>query len=475
MDDTRTSRPEPAGAAGTALHELAWGQRAIYDHLRCNGYAMTGALVRSLWHVPEPTGAERVRAVLDVLVSRHASLRTVYVDASGAPAGPSVPTRRVRQRVEPPRPTPTSVVRCRREEVDARAEQLMARWERDYVFDPGEPSAMEAALFETDAGVVAVAVGISHMAVDGVGLATLEQEFRHCLRLAGAGRPPGTGLPPVRQPRELLTEEAGEAALRANEATKRYLATVLRETPRAFLTTGRPRSDLEGSHVTAMSWTLHERIGRLAKAVRTPGQTVLLTLVMALVAARAGENRVLFRALSARRHWFRGESYVAPQTIAALVHLEIPAAGTVLDLLKRGRTSTMAGFAQADYDPCALVDLQRERAEAMGAVTDGFCMYNCATPPAVTAGFGGEGGRRRPTEIVVNERAGINMDMQFAFACAWEAAPGAIGVDLRHNDRLVGADAATFLRRLERFAECAAGDPTATVDRVLRTAGSVES
>jgi hypothetical protein len=53
--------------------------------------------------------------------------------------------------------------------------------------------------------------------------------------------------------------------------------------------------------------------------------------------------------------------------------------------------------------------------------------------------------------------------------------PGAIRVDLSQNDRLAGADAATFLRRLEWFAECAAGDLTATVDRVLRAAEIVRA
>ncbi|MBQ0825395.1 condensation domain-containing protein [Streptomyces tagetis] len=462
------SEPEtPTGTAGSGPHALTWGQKGIYEHLRCNGYAMYGALVPSLWHLPEPCDAETVRSVLDLLVRRHECLRTVYLGPSGAPADPSVPTREVVQRVEAPRPVPVSVVRCPVDRVDARLEELVTGLAETYVFDPAEPSAMSAVLVETDDGVRAAAVGISHMAVDGVGEKILEREFRHCLRLARAGRPMEEDLPLVRHPRELLTDEADASALRRGETTRRYFRTVLRQTPRAFLTTGRPRSELDASQVTAASWSLRASLDRLAEAGHLPAQTALLTLVMALVAARAGERRSLFRVLFERRHWFpRGESYVAPQTLAALVHLETPAAGTVLDLLRRGRAAAMAGYVQADYDTCDLVDLQDECAERIGADTDGFAMFNCGIPPAGTASAAVDASR--PTEVLVDRRGDVNLDMQFAFACGWDVVPGAVGVDIRQNDRLVGSNAAAFLRRLERFAACAAEDPGAPLDRALR-------
>jgi hypothetical protein len=89
--------------------------------------------------------------------------------------------------------------------------------------------------------------------------------------------------------------------------------------------------------------------------------TVLSTLVALVLAAFTGQRAVLLRSMYSRRHGLGDQPYIAPQILAALVHLELPDDPAVRDLLRAGRRSSLTGYAHADYDPTVLYACEAER------------------------------------------------------------------------------------------------------------------
>ncbi|TDD14061.1 condensation domain-containing protein [Nonomuraea diastatica] len=439
-----------------ALWELTWGQRGIYEHFRRNGFAMSAAAVTVLWRLPQPCEPAVVQAALDHLVERHECLRTVYFDVSGAPLDPSnpAPTGRVRQQVEPADTVPAHVVTCGPDEVEDYAAHLLRMADEEFSFDPQDVSAMRVVMIATGDGVVAVAGVISHMAVDSFGVTTLAQEFDHCVRRALAGRP-FDGLPPARQPRELVADETTVTAARANADTIRYFRSVLRDAPARFVSSGRSRSQLRASKVKGKSWTLQRSVDEIARRSSTAAPTVLSALLTAQLAELTGESRVLLRTLHARRHWFSGVSYVAPHSLPSLMLLDVPP--RFEDLLAAARAAATTASSRADFDVCALNDLHAEKARAIGAALDGFILFNCwdMHVPAADADI-----PPRPTEVEVWPQAGILLDMQGEAAFWSQLEPGAIWVNFSCNEDLVGVDARTFLHHLEQFAASVADAPS---------------
>jgi len=167
--------------------------------------------------------------------------------------------------------------------------------------------------------------------------------------------------------------------------------------------------------------------------------------------------------------WAPGVSYVGPQSLGALL-LDIPADCTVRDLLGHGRIATMAGYAHGDFDVCALLDLRAERAGQIRAATDGFVMFNAWDVAADERGPVDPASGSRPTEVMVSRRSDNLMDMQGELVFWSWRVPGAVWVRINIDEHLAGVDAATLLRRTERFVELAADDPAATVARLVRLA-----
>ncbi|KXK61857.1 hypothetical protein AWW66_11400 [Micromonospora rosaria] len=449
--EARTSAPPRSGGpVAGRRYDLTWGQRGIYEHFRRNGFAMEAGIVPVHWALPRPCPPEAVRRALDHLVHRHECLRTVYLDDTGTPVGPGnpAPVGRVRQRIDPAGPVPVALTdRAPAEVLDAAA-----------TLDPFAASALQVQLIGTGAGVVAVAGGISHMAVDTFGLTTLEAEFRHCLRAALDGVPVD-GLPPVRQPRELAVEEATPTAAAAGAEAMRYLRSLLQRAPRVYLTAGQPRSQLRVSQVRGISWRLQQAVDQVAKECSAAVPAVLETLVAALLAAHTGEPRVLLRTLHARRHWFSGVSYVAPQSLPSHILLDVPAGCSFEEVLERARAARAEAAARTDFDVCDMLDLHAEIGAGIGRFPDGFVLFNCwdaepAVPDAEPAGT-------RPAQVEVRPETSMLLDMQAEIACGTHAVPGGMWIKFGFSEALIGTTAQTFLHRLELFAEAVSAGPGA--------------
>lgn len=447
---------------------LSWGQRAHFDHLTRNGLVSRGTPLTGVWRFPGSTDVDSVVSALKYLVQRHEALRTSYLlesEKSGSPV-----TSLVRQQVFPERPLAFETVDCRSGEL-ARECAVAVMANQRPILDPWQVPALPVTLFRTPSGIEAVAVSVPHHTVDANGFQKLGEEFRWALGFRNDGPAPAAW-----QPRHQVSLEANQRWTMASLATRGYLESVLARTPLVYLTGRRPRDRWRTSSARAWSMVLAPQIARIAHSSRCSAASVMSTLVMAMLAVHTGERVVLIRSSYARHPPHRAP-YVAPSTLTALLHMEIPAHCTVADLLDLGRRAAIRGYTNANYDPAALAALEIEHSHSIGHPLDGFCGFDFGgkfagwgvSHPVDQVGFS-SAGPRFPDQVVmtVEEDVVLPLPMRFAFTCSRARDSGAMELELLTDNELIGVPAGAFLERLMRFAAFVAENQSDSLRDALR-------
>ncbi|MBY8885315.1 hypothetical protein K7472_10705 [Streptomyces sp. PTM05] len=191
--------------------ELCWGQR--YHWLRYHQVppgARHDAHIVANCPLPEGLSLSRLRAVLDHLVLRHETLRTVY-DADALPWP--------RQRVQPPGPLPLRVAST---DADGTAGPAAVVAElAGTEFDMATEWPMRACAVTTGGVPVRLVVVFNHVAFDDGSLEVFKGEFEELLTAAVAGRP--ARLPAVaHQPTDLAALEAARPAAEREAALRHW-------------------------------------------------------------------------------------------------------------------------------------------------------------------------------------------------------------------------------------------------------------
>ncbi|PWI44821.1 condensation domain-containing protein [Streptomyces sp. ICBB 8177] len=191
--------------------ELCWGQR--YHWLRYHQVppgARHDAHIVANCPLPERLSMARLRAVLDHLVLRHETLRTVY-DADALPWP--------LQRVQPPGPLPLRVAST---EADGTAGPAAVVAElAGAEFDMAAEWPMRACAVTTGGVPVRLVVVFNHVAFDDGSLEAFKGEFEELLTAAVAGRP--ARLPAVaHQPADLAALEAARPAAEREGALRHW-------------------------------------------------------------------------------------------------------------------------------------------------------------------------------------------------------------------------------------------------------------
>jgi natural product biosynthesis luciferase-like monooxygenase protein len=288
--------PAPAAAGprdGVTVHPLSKGQHALWfmEHLS-SGDASYNTVEIAL-AVRGPLDAAALRRSLQILIDRHASLRTVY------PLQDERPVQRVLPRQE-----------VDFEEIDAAgwAEGELSRRMAEQArrpFDLGRGPVLRASLFRRSAAEHVLLLAAHHIAVDFLSLEIILNELQAVYFAEREGRL--AALPAltsdyadyVRWQAEMLEGPEGE---RLWDYWQRQLAG---EPPALDLPTDRPRPAVPSvrgaTHVFEVDAALTSRLRALAKAEGVTLYTVLLSSLAVLLNRCTGREDILVNSPTANR------------------------------------------------------------------------------------------------------------------------------------------------------------------------------
>ncbi|MFJ7423550.1 condensation domain-containing protein [Streptomyces uncialis] len=320
--------------------------------------------------LPPGSTLSDVREVLGELVGRHESLRTVY--QVGGDGG-------LRQRVIRSGSFTVGTVEAADEADVWRVIDAWGEDTRRVAFDHAVDLPFRAAIVCEDGEPVQVALCVSHMAADLMGLRVFEAEIARLSAARAEGRaadPP----PEFRQPLEQAAFEGSERGLRLLARAGRYWDEQLAGMPATmFPGAGTvPESALPPFHSTVLeSRAVALALPVLAERYRAGSSAVLLAVVSVLLGRRGGLRRCGLRLLAANR-----TEGVLRGTVANL-HQEVPVTvdltgETVADVVRSARVAAMRAYANGLYDPDQAERVVQGHERARGEHIDLSCCFNDA-------------------------------------------------------------------------------------------------
>ncbi|HET6481423.1 MAG TPA: condensation domain-containing protein [Actinoplanes sp.] len=261
---------------------LTWSQQSYwYTHqVRPD---RDSSKVATSWAVPQGAGAEAVAHALTELARRHASLRTTFpLDSTGVPS----------QVVHPPRPPELPSY----EAADAReVRRLTAELARPPM-NPQTDLPVRAALVTRDGRPERLIVVFNHIAVDGLSMEILWQDFSALLTGSPINRPTGRSMVEQAQVEASSAQEARRALKHWDEFLRAVPCTPFANF-RALASAG--TATYRKAHLVVDG--LHEAVCRLARRRRVVPSIVYLSVFSVVVARLTGNPFVgLFASFGAR-------------------------------------------------------------------------------------------------------------------------------------------------------------------------------
>lgn len=374
-DDAGTVRLDFAGLR-SARAPLTWGQRVIYEAVRSRTEAHAYDYnIRYFVQLDGTSSTADVLAALRQVVAGHESLRTVYLPA--ADGGPP------RQSVEG---EGALAVRIERLAAGADPEAETVRLHSRMAgsgFDLSREWGIRAALLlAPDGAPYRVLLYLSHVALDGWALRTLEQDLRD--RLAGRPADPGGGR--RTQPLDLSGDERSERGRATNRRSGAYVRKVLGRVPQSMFAgaSGDPGAfagasgDPGAAHGQLRSAAMDAAARTIALRCRVSAATVHVAAFATLLARRNGTTRCALKTIFANRVGADRQGMVAP--LASDVVLCPEVTGPAFDdVVRATHQDTLRGYARAQYDPADLGGLIAAAGEARGLRLDLSVLHNDTT------------------------------------------------------------------------------------------------
>ncbi|MCZ4121792.1 condensation domain-containing protein [Streptomyces sp. H39-S7] len=382
MNDARTVWLDFAGLR-SAQAPLTWGQRVIYEAVRSRTEAHAYDYnIRYFVELDGTSRAEDVLAALQQVVAEHESLRTLYLP--GVDGGP--PRQSVRGEGRLP-------VRIERLAAGSDPEAETARLHSRMAgggFDLSHEWGIRTTLLLAPGGTpYRVLLYLSHVALDGWALRTLEQDLRDRL----AGRPPGARRT---QPLDLAEQERSERGRAVNRRSGAYVRKVLDGIPRSMFAGA--SGDPGAAHGQLRSAALDAAARTIALRCQVSAATVHVAAFATLLARRNGTTRCALKTIFANRVGADRQGMVAPLASDVVLCPEV-SGPTFDDVVRATHKDTLRGYARAQYDPAELDGLIAAAGGARGLRLDLSVLHNDTTslfgapeqpPPAGTTAVGAD-------------------------------------------------------------------------------------
>ncbi|WP_067132254.1 condensation domain-containing protein [Microtetraspora malaysiensis] len=351
---------EFTGARGGAA-PLTWGQRMIWGSTR---WLDDGDPYFNLsWTLPV-AGAVDLPAVLRAvrrLIERHETLRTAYVETAEGVVQRVARAGRLTVGVYETGSRPMSAAKTLAADLAATA------------FDYAGELPVRCAVVVTGGRPRAVALALSHLAVDGWSLNLIATEWPRLLA--------GDDLPaPARQPLDQAAYESGdEAAARSARAVRHWRAGLARA-PRTMFDL--PEREPEKPRFVRFGMrSLAAAVAAETLAARCSATTasVLTVASAALLAAVTGHRTAALQLIVSNRHDPRVRDMAGPAALDGLFVLDL-AGGTFADAVRRGHGQAMAAYRNGHYDLSAVDAVRAEAARERGADLDLDAFFNDVRP-----------------------------------------------------------------------------------------------
>lgn len=344
------SRFPDSAAAGEQL--LTFGQLSVWRVMETYPLERwSETYLRSTVPVPSGTSLERVHGAIDLLRTRHESLRTLFLDG---PAGPV-------QRVMPAREaTDVKVVECRDADV-AEATRIA-----DEMADPRIDRATEFGhrfAVVTDRGEPAfVALVVDHIVADGFGLNRLRAELAAALGEHPQGARWLAESPP--QPRELAAEQRSDTGVHRSRAAIEHWHGLLRTLPADLFPVPRSAGDSPGRiEAILRSPQARSDLAVLSAKTTVSPQNVLLALSALATSCVTRSTDVVLTLQSSNRFSSRWRAVVSSMNQYAPLPVRIGSAETAFaDFAAEVERASMRAYLRGSYDIDAITELvRRER------------------------------------------------------------------------------------------------------------------
>ncbi|GAA2633151.1 hypothetical protein GCM10010399_76990 [Dactylosporangium fulvum] len=351
----RTGRP--------AEGPLIWAQIAIWDVFRWLPPDDTTLNLLVRCPVPDGRSLGDVLATLRLLVERHDSLHTVYVDT------PDGPIQRVLGEGRIPLQVHELGDRGLEEAAAELGEALRSPW-----FDIGADLPLRAAVLLRDGRPLTVLLAASHMAVDGWSFNIVRGDLANLLE------DPPVVVAPGQQPLERLEYERSAIGLRRESKALAYWAKHLGSMPTSMI------ERIGDGSAPNLDWGLIQSpalalaTNGLAARVGVPPATVLLGATALQLAAYTGETEGVLRMIVSTRFRPASRGLVGAFNENALFRLECAEEQvheeSVERFLRRAADAALTAYAHCEYHPRKLDDMFAEVAARRGIRADGYCFFN---------------------------------------------------------------------------------------------------
>lgn len=322
-----------------ATGPLTYGQRDTYAWVTVGADHLSTLL---FWRVRLPDGVrtDDITAALRVLLARHESLRTNYLQ------GPLQLISGSGELLVDMYQIPSVL----RNEPVSTIEDLLVSEMRIKGIDLAIDLPIRVSIATVDGEPVAAAFLCSHLAADLGSMAVLGTEFGELLAMSMVGIPLPADEPHRWQPLDQAEFEQTPAALRRNTAAVKYWADHLRTSPGAMYPMPAPDEPI-AEHLSGF---LHSAAGghALAKIVDRVGtgrQIVLLAAVCAVMSVRTGIRHCVFALMSSNRFRQRLHGYVGALAQDSLLAFDID--GDDFDeVVRRVAAATLTANTHCLYD-----------------------------------------------------------------------------------------------------------------------------
>jgi hypothetical protein len=334
---------------------LCWGQQWSWHEQQAPAARRDrGLLLSDVMDLPGGVDRDGVREAIDVLLTRHAALRTSYLrDAGGAPWQRVWPADRRRYQLA---------------EFDD-AERCRAWLEQPLDIVAGWP--LRVALLPAGLGVA-----VHQVAADRYGFRLLCEELRLVAGAVARGVAPS--LPPVgRQPADIAAQERSPAGRTASARAIAYWLT--QDEPLGeVLDALRSRSDEPSDvmHVArAVSASGRRRLAQLAASTGSSEPTVAVAAVACVLAGHLGRTTFPLTTLVNNRHLPGLARSVCSVAQSGLIRASVSDPDDLVSAIPDAWSGTLAAMQHAHYDGDELSDRMRS--------FDSGGVHTTAAPPSV--------------------------------------------------------------------------------------------
>ncbi|GAA3830965.1 condensation domain-containing protein [Sphaerisporangium flaviroseum] len=337
---------------------LTWGQRLMWRAVHLMGDSQS--YLNCPWVLPvygrRDLGA--VLAALRVLLERHESLRTTFIDT------PDGPVQRVARGGE----LTVDLVEAGEERGLRVAERLGVEMSRT-AFAHGDDLPLRCAVVLKDGRPFALALSFSHLAVDYQALNLLATEWKALLK--------GEDLAPADwQPMDQAALEQEESWQAHSSRSVQYWLSVLEEAPLdVFDHDPQEPEDPRFIEVGMESVALAAAATRLAERWTVSTTSVLLAACATVLAVVSGRRKAVMQLVHSNRRDARTRTMVGTVGQDALFVLDLPTTDFAAACLA-AHTTALGAYRNARYDPFAMQAMREEIGRRRGREHDLDAFFN---------------------------------------------------------------------------------------------------